>query len=121
MAWGYIVRNCQTFSIAGNGSGRQALNRVLKAVEDGVHLDSDTLLEFAATVDDRTALVLTPLTYINEFRPEYVILEQVPQVLPVWEAFAPVLESWNYSVTTGILNSEEYGLPADTTASLLGR
>ena len=110
-AWGYIVHNCQTFSIAGNGSGRQALNRVLKAVEDGVHLDSDTLLEFAATVDDRTALVLTPLTYINEFRPEYVILEQVPQVLPVWKAFAPVLESWNYSVTTGILSSEEYGLP----------
>lgn len=99
---------CQTFSMAGNGAGCRDMDKVLlgiKAYASGrVHRAAD----FS---DPRTALVLEPLRLALEGRPEYIAWEQVPAVLPVWQACAEVLREHGWSVATGILNAEQYGVP----------
>ncbi|MEV8761048.1 DNA cytosine methyltransferase, partial [Klebsiella pneumoniae] len=61
--------------------------------------------------DDRTALVLTPLAHVHRDRPMFVTWEQVPPVLPVWEACAEVMRDMGYSVWVGIIRAEQYGVP----------
>ena len=92
---------CQTFSIAGKGTGRRALDRVLEGlgtVAAGGRLDG-------FDDDPRTALVLEPMRWaIEAFKREHpyrwIFLEQVPTVQPVWDAYAEVLARWGYSVWT---------------------
>lgn len=103
---------CQTFSVAGSGAGRRALNEVISLIDEGAYDRYDDLRKFADEQgDERTALVLTPLSYISRDRPLYVVLEQVPTVLPVWERYATELRGWGYSTWTGNLYSEQYGVP----------
>lgn len=102
---------CQTFSLAGKGLGRKALDDVMEAIELHAYKDPARLREFGQKHDERTALVLTPLAYIHRDRPQYVALEQVPTVLPVWEACAEVMREWGYSIKVEILNAEQYGVP----------
>lgn len=102
---------CQTFSPAGNGAGRRALDTVLRLVDEGAYERVADLRAFGESHDPRTALVLTPLAYIARDRPEFVVLEQVPAVLPVWEKYAAVMRGWGYSVWTGKLHAEQYGVP----------
>lgn len=103
---------CQTFSAAGKGSGRKALDDVLAAVRDGSWKSIDRLREVGASVgDERTALVLSPLHYWWKIRPQWVAFEQVPTVLPVWEACAEEMRAEGYSVWTGNLQAEQYGVP----------
>ncbi|MGC4925607.1 DNA cytosine methyltransferase [Streptomyces sp. DT117] len=102
---------CQTFTVAGNGTGRDELDRVIDAVKRMGDRQTIDPREFA---DERTALVLEPLRWVLEdFEHSYntIILEQVPQALPVWEAYADVLRQEGYSVATGTLATEQYGVP----------
>lgn len=110
---------CQTFSLAGKGSGRKALDDVMEAIELHAYKDPARLREFGEKHDDRTALVLTPLSYIHRDRPQYVALEQVPTVLPVWEACAEVMREWGYSVWVGNLQAEQYGVPQTRKRAIL--
>lgn len=104
---------CQTFSQAGKGAGRQALDAVHALVPLVRELSLERLRANATyrTGDDRTALVLTPLWYAHNMRPEWIALEQVPTVLPVWEMYAKELRDIGYSVWTGNLQAEMYGVP----------
>lgn len=103
---------CQTFSVAGRGTGRKALDNVVSLIEDGAWKNIDVLRKRAESLgDDRTGLVLTPLSYAYRYRPTYVALEQVPTVLPIWEAMRPYFAVLGYSVWTGILNSVDYDVP----------
>lgn len=102
---------CQTYSMAGNGKGREALNEVTEAIRTGAHKDVTRLLQFGMDHDYRTSLVLTPLAYAHKYRPRLIVWEQVPAVLPVWEQCAYELHAMGYSVTTGILSAEQYGVP----------
>jgi DNA (cytosine-5)-methyltransferase 1 len=102
---------CQTFSVAGKGAGRQALDEVLRLIAERAYLRVEDLRAFGDRHDDRTALVLTPLAYVAKHRPQWVLLEQVPAVLPVWEACGDEMRGMGYSVWTGVLNAEQYGVP----------
>lgn len=103
---------CQTFSVAGKGVGRKALDEVIDALRGGHWKDISRLRGLAKnSEDDRTALVLVPLAYVRRYLPRYVVLEQVTPVLPVWEAYADEMRELGYSVWTGVLNSAEYGVP----------
>lgn len=103
---------CQTFSAAGNGTGRAALDAVLLGVAAYRAGVTPRFADLAAlTGDDRTALVLEPLRVALAARPTFIAWEQVPTVLPVWEACADVLRAFGYSVATGNLNAEQYGVP----------
>lgn len=102
---------CQSFSLAGKGAGRAALDDVLRAIDDGAYRRPERLRALGAETDDRTALVLTPLAHVFRDRPLWVTWEQVPPVLPVWEACAEVLRGMGYSVWVGIIRAEQYGVP----------
>lgn len=113
---------CQTFSAAGNGSGRRALDDVLRMIDEGAHkLPGDGLRKAveAAGMDERTGLVLAPLAYFWRDRPAFIALEQVPAVLPVWAAYAEVLEEIGYSVAYANLQAEQYGVPQTRKRAIL--
>lgn len=103
---------CQTFSVAGGGSGRRALDQVLGLIRSDEWKRPAALRRAAEVLgDDRTGLVLTPLAHVWRDLPEVVVLEQVPPVLPVWQAYAEVMRGMGYNVWTGVLNAEQYGVP----------
>lgn len=111
---------CPTFSAAGNGSGRRQMPLILQAIEDGIWKDMGELRAWADMLEDeRTGLVLTPLAYAWEFRPDYIVQEQVPQVLPVWEAYRAPLEEMGYSVYVAVFNAEQYGVPQTRRRAIL--
>jgi DNA (cytosine-5)-methyltransferase 1 len=102
---------CQTYTIAGDGSGRAELDLVVEAVK---RMGAGETIPPGTFADDRTALVLEPLRWLLtdfEYGFNSVVLEQVPAVLPIWEAYASVLQGEGYSVATGIVRTEEYGVP----------
>lgn len=114
---------CQTFSVGGKGKGRKALDTVLGLAQMLASRQS-IALALKAFDDERTGLVLEPLRWAlaaaDAGRPyRTILLEQVPTVLPVWEAFAEILRAEGYSVATGRLHAEEYGVPQTRTRAFL--
>jgi DNA (cytosine-5)-methyltransferase 1 len=114
---------CQPFSVGGKGSGRAALDTVLDLAQMLASRQS-IALALKGFDDERTGLVLEPLRWVLEAkdagRPyQTLLLEQVPTVLPVWEAFAGILRAEGYRVATGRLSAEEYGIPQTRTRAFL--
>lgn len=102
---------CQTFSMAGAGAGRKALDDVLLTVKSKKYRDIGILKSWAEELgDDRIGLVLSPLHYAYRHMPMYAAFEQVPAVLPVWEACAVEMRQMGYSVWVGYISSELYGV-----------
>ena len=106
---------CQTYTVAGTGTGRRSLDLITELVEKLAN-DNDIDKSLASLEDERTGLVLEPLKWaLRAFETgtpyTAVVLEQVPAVLPVWEAYAEVLEDRGYGVDCGILKTEQYGVP----------
>lgn len=103
---------CQTFSAAGKGAGRKALDDVLTVLPKVADMTLPELREAGEVFgDDRTALVLTPLWFALHHPYRWLAWEQVPTVLPVWEACAEVLRDLGWQVWTGNLQAEQYGVP----------
>ncbi|WP_042365912.1 DNA cytosine methyltransferase [Streptacidiphilus neutrinimicus] len=110
---------CQTFTVAGSGAGRRALDDVLNFVKRFVARESREEIEkdLSKLDDERTGLVLQPLRWaldaIDRFDRPYraIVLEQVPAVLPVWQAYAEALDGEGYTVDVGILHTEAFGVP----------
>lgn len=121
---------CPTFSNAGKGAGRVALDlfvwgvaRMLAGddVRAEVRARHERLLKDAAgEVADLeraereatdAALVLEPARWIHDTEPGAVLLEQVPGVLPVWQALGAELRRRGWSTWAGVLNAADYGVP----------
>lgn len=120
-SYGLLIASppCQTFSMAGSGKGREALDEVIEAIQLHAYKDADALHAFGEAHDMRTALVLSPLAYVWRDRPRLVAMEQVPTVLPVWEACAEVMREWGYEVQVEVLNAEQYGVPQTRNRAIL--
>jgi len=65
------------------------------------------------------SLVWQPARWVAALRPRWVALEQVPAVLPLWEAMARALEVHGYRCWTGVLSSECYGVPQTRKRAIL--
>lgn len=72
----------------------------------------------AAAQDDAycAALVLEPARYLHDLTAdgdplEWVALEQVPSVEPLWQVYAAELRALGWSVWAGVLNAADYGVP----------
>ena len=64
-------------------------------------------------------LVLEPARYILALGVEWVALEQVPEVLPLWQVYVRELRRLGYSAWTGVLNSADYGVPQTRERAIL--
>lgn len=113
--------SCQSFSVAGKGAGRKALDQVLANVEalaDGAEFEAD------AYDDVRTALVLMPLVWVLQMHQagtpyRRLAFEQVPPVKPVWEAMLAVFEGLGYRGEVGLVQSEAIGVPQTRKRAIL--
>lgn len=67
-----------------------------------------------------TALVLEPARWIAGIPTlRWIAMEQVPQVLPLWDVYAECLRDRGWSVWTGVLNSADYGVPQTRRRAIL--
>ena len=115
---------CQTYSPAGKRAGIATLPLILAAVQlvaDGETPERavDRVNVSGADLDERSMLVLHPLEVIRDTLPDAIALEQVRSVLPVWQAYSTALEGMGYSVATGVLHSEQYGVPQTRDRAIL--
>jgi DNA (cytosine-5)-methyltransferase 1 len=69
--------------------------------------------------DHRAHLIFEVPRYVKALLPRFVICEQVKAALPWWEQFALEFQEWGYSTWTGLLHSEEYGVPQTRTRAFL--
>lgn len=116
---------CQGLSMAGKGRGRADVEALLHELElltklaaDGVAAgDLLSAQQFAAMMlddtcsDERSPLTFEVMRWIISLAPNYVMLEQVPAALPIWQAIGAFLEAWGYSVWTGNVQAEQFGVP----------
>lgn len=104
---------CQGFSGGGLKAGRADMDAILDLVSctgDGEDHRGDYLMTMN---DHRSILVVEPLRWAVILAPDWVVLEQVPSVLPIWEAVAEELKIHGYWTVTGIVNAADHGVPQD--------
>ncbi|MFE0459591.1 DNA cytosine methyltransferase [Kitasatospora sp. NPDC058965] len=114
---------CQPFSVAGNGAGRRVLDHIVHLAEQ-LAQRRPVARHVTDPGQDRTRLVLEPLrwalTAADTGHPyRTIVLEQVPQVLPVWAAFARILRAEGYTTVCGVLRAEQYGVPQSRRRAVL--
>jgi DNA (cytosine-5)-methyltransferase 1 len=100
---------CPSFSAGGKRLGRRdlpAIHRLVAELADGVDNRAST-----AVLDPRSLLTAEPMRWVQLLDPEWVALEQVPAVLPVWQDVANVLRARGYKAWTGVVYAERYGVP----------
>lgn len=108
---------CQTFSQGGGKVGLAELDELLRAI-DAMVVGHDPRVA-SKVADDRTLLVLEPLRWALANRPAWVACEQVPAVLPVWEATAAALRVVGYSCWTGVVDAVDFGVPQSRRRAVL--
>lgn len=99
---------CPPYSISGSGGGK--LDRA--AVE--ARIDAFAAGEKPADVewhDPRSHLTAEPMRWAVALRPLWIACEQVPGALPLWQHIGGHLAQLGYSIATGVLSAEEFGVP----------
>jgi DNA (cytosine-5)-methyltransferase 1 len=101
---------CPGFNKSGKKLGLLDLPLVHQAIED-LSRGKDTRAKIgAACRDERSILTAEPMRWHYDLMPEWICMEQVPSVLPVWQQYAEILRRWGYSAAAGVLDAADYGL-----------
>lgn len=117
---------CQTFSRAGRMSGLPQLPQLREAVsliDGGFPAGAAITTAKLTQADERTLLVLEPMRWVAALEKQaklaFVAMEEVPLVLPVFQAYQDALRGRGFSVWTGLLNAQEFGVPQDRERAVL--
>jgi DNA (cytosine-5)-methyltransferase 1 len=103
---------CTAFSAAGKGHGRDHLDGLVSAIRNGEW-------GYRPDPDPNVWLALEVGRWAEALRPRAIVCEQVPSVLPLWHAYAQLLEEWGYSAWCGVLSAEQYGVPQTRKRAIL--
>ncbi|MDT0382566.1 DNA cytosine methyltransferase [Streptomyces sp. DSM 42041] len=114
---------CQAWSMAGKRLGILDQPLVHQAVTDlAAGRDTRDRLRTACR-DERSLLAAEPMRYLNALNtagePEWVTMEEVPDVLPLWKQYAAHLRGWGFSTWTGLINAADYGVPQTRRRAIL--
>jgi DNA (cytosine-5)-methyltransferase 1 len=99
---------CPPWSQSGKRLGPADRDGVLERIDAFAHDQSPAEREWN---DPRSFLCADPMRWAVALRPRWIALEQVPGALPLWRHIGGHLENLDYSVATGVLRCEEYGVP----------
>lgn len=108
---------CQSFTQAGKREGETDRPQVHELVDRMARGDDDW--QSMTWADPRSHHTAQPVRWVRDLRPEFVCLEQVPEVLPLWKHIGRVLTGWGYSVWAGKLCAADYGVPQTRTRAVL--
>lgn len=64
-------------------------------------------------------LIDQPLQWALDLQPEWVVCEQVPDAIDVWETHATAYRSHGYRTWVGVLNAANYGVPQTRRRAIL--
>jgi DNA (cytosine-5)-methyltransferase 1 len=104
---------CQVFSQAGNRQGATALPGLLAALEESGWVWPDRGFPTEAR------LVWLVFDWWDRHRPRWVAAEQVPSVLPFWDAIADQMRTAGYRAWAGIVDAADYGVPQNRQRAVL--
>lgn len=103
---------CQGFSSAGKGAARDLIPELAASIRARRWDDR-------ADPDPRVWLIVDLGRWLEQLNPDWIALEQVPAVLPLWRAYADMLRERGYSTWEGLLNAADFGVPQTRTRAIL--
>jgi DNA (cytosine-5)-methyltransferase 1 len=101
---------CPPFSTAGERRGWLDAAKLFAAIDASRWGWRDDVTA-GSWADPRTPLVLQPLRWTWDLRPEWLAFEQVPPVLSIWRRMVPVLEAWGYLARAVKVCAADFGVP----------
>lgn len=107
---------CQTFSSAGKRTGHQHIQTIMKTIT--------SMNNQACFNDQRTSLVYEPFRWIhamiqNKTPYEWIALEEVKAVLPIWREYKEYLLAHDYQVFVQNIKCNDYGVPQKRQRAIL--
>lgn len=95
------------------------LNRAITRAPAGRALTREQRSERIWKAVRSASLVAEPARFIAACDPEWVALEQVPAVLPLWQVYAEELRERGYSAWCGLINAADMGVPQTRIRAIL--
>lgn len=114
---------CGGLSKSGRKIGLTDLQAVLDLLEcvaaEHDHADQARAQAVLTMEDHRSELLVEAMRYALATDARWLVLEQVPEALTVWEDYAAHLSERGWHVDVDVLNAADYGVPQDRSRAVL--